>query len=530
MLLKKIFIAPTFRIKLQFSNDPLLMQKVMSLTDIKWDERLQCWHIPYSEPAYKELKSLFPKHTYLKNENSASSGNKDSPIAYSEITLEIYRKQLILKMPKNEVDISFIRQIRYSRWIKNNFHWSIPNYPGNSELIQSYFKDRLTKVTTVPSESIALPSATYTYHKNELLAIKSNTNRIKLIFKYCARLIKNIQSLPFAVYDKNNKWWSIPYSEDYIPLLKSWSEAEQLQFKFEEEPSTNKGVPRVNVYSIPNYRSCPEEYLDKLRELRYSESTLKNYKSTFEEFSNYYHKFDLPKIDESMIITFMRYLVTERKVSSSYQNQSINAIKFYYERVLGGQRKFYFLERPIKEKTLPVVLSLEEVKALLNAIENLKHKAILMTIYSAGLRISELIQLAITDIDSKRMQIRVAQAKGKKDRYTLLAPKTLNLIRIYYREYKPKKYLFEGPGNQPYSKASIRKIFITAVKKAAITKKVTVHSLRHSFATHLLENGTDLRYIQSLLGHSSSKTTEIYTHITTKGFDQLKSPVELLDL
>jgi len=128
------------------------------------------------------------------------------------------------------------------------------------------------------------------------------------------------------------------------------------------------------------------------------------------------------------------------------------------------------------------------------------------------------------------MQIRVAQAKGKKDRYTLLAPKTLNLIRIYYKEYKPKKYLFEGPGNQPYSKASIRKIFITAAKKAAITKKVTVHSLRHSFATHLLENGTDLRYIQSLLGHSSSKTTEIYTHITTKGFDQLKSPVELLDL
>ena len=224
-------------------------------------------------------------------------------------------------------------------------------------------------------------------------------------------------------------------------------------------------------------------------------------------------------------------MVTERKVSSSYQNQAINAIKFYYERVLGGQRKFYFIERPIKEKTLPVVLNTDEVKAILNATSNLKHKAILMIIYSAGLRISEAVALKIQDIDSKRMQIRVQQSKGKKDRYTLLSEKALAVLRAYFQEYRPKYWLFEGqePGSQ-YATRSIQNIFKASASKAGIRKKVSVYTLRHSFATHLLENGTDIRYIQNLLGHESSKTTEIYTHITTKGFDQLKSPLDNLDI
>jgi len=164
------------------------------------------------------------------------------------------------------------------------------------------------------------------------------------------------------------------------------------------------------------------------------------------------------------------------------------------------------------------------------SISNLKHKAIIMTIYSAGLRISECINLKIKDIDSNRMQIRVEQSKGKKDRYTLLSAKTLEILRAYFKEYKPKEYLFEGQYGGSYSATSIQTFFRETVKRVGITKKVTVHSLRHSFATHLLENGTNLRYIQSLLGHSNSKTTEIYTHITTKGFESLKSPMDNLEI
>lgn len=153
-----------------------------------------------------------------------------------------------------------------------------------------------------------------------------------------------------------------------------------------------------------------------------------------------------------------------------------------------------------------------------------------MTIYSAGLRIGEALNLRISDIDSKRMQIRIEQGKGKKDRYTLLSVKTLEVLKKYFVEYKPKIWLFEGQKGGQYSEKSIQLIFHKAKEAAKINKKVTVHTLRHSFGTHLLENGTDLRYIQSLLGHSSSKTTEIYTHITTKGFGQIVSPLDKLNL
>jgi site-specific recombinase XerD len=236
------------------------------------------------------------------------------------------------------------------------------------------------------------------------------------------------------------------------------------------------------------------------------------------------------EITEEEIISFLRYLVNERKISTSYQNQSINAIKFYYERVLGGTRKIYLIERPRKENYLPEVLSEEEITSILKAISNLKHKAIIMVIYSGGLRISELINLKVKDIDSDRMQIRISQAKGKKDRYTLLSNKTLLILRKYFTEYKPKEWLFEGVSGGQYADSSIYSIFKKAIASANIKKKVSIHSLRHSFATHLLENGTDLRYIQNLLGHSSSKTTEIYTHITVKGFDLIKNPLDKLDI
>ena len=206
-----------------------------------------------------------------------------------------------------------------------------------------------------------------------------------------------------------------------------------------------------------------------------------------------------------------------------------NGVKFYYERVLGGQRKIYLVERPRREKTLPEVLSEQEIVTVIRQIENIKHKAIVLLIYSAGLRLSEVVNLRIKDIDSERMNVFVQQAKGRKDRYTLLSKKVLPVLRDYFKEYKPKEWLFEGAKGRQYSVSSVQTIVKDAYAKAGIKKKVSTHTLRHSFGTHLLENGTDLRYIQSLMGHNSSKTTEIYTHITTKGFDQIQNPLDKLD-
>ncbi|MDX1629448.1 MAG: tyrosine-type recombinase/integrase, partial [Fulvivirga sp.] len=252
---------------------------------------------------------------------------------------------------------------------------------------------------------------------------------------------------------------------------------------------------------------------------RYSESTRRTYMAMFREFLKYNYPKPLHHINRDDILDFQKYLVDERKVSRSYQNQSINAIKFFMEKVLGLERQVFNIKRPKKANRLPIVLSKEEVSRMLSTISNIKHKAILTTIYASGLRISELINLKIQDIDSDNRRIWVRNAKGAKDRATLLSPNQLELLRTYYKKYRPKNYLFEGPKNAKYTASSIRKIFKRALRNAHIEKYATVHSLRHSFATHLLENGVNLRLIQVLLGHNSTKTTEIYTHVCNQNLE-----------
>ena len=341
----------------------------------------------------------------------------------------------------------------------------------------------------------------------------------------------HIKTMPYSHWDAKNKWWTIPYSEKFLHEIQIKATALNLEVLYEEEVVGKEDkVKRISPFNVANFQRCPEEYSRKLKELRYTPKTSKTYQSMFEEFINYYNSQDIKQIDDKQIITFLQYLVIKRKVSPSYQNQSINAIKFYYEHVLGGERKFYFLERPRKERKLPNVLSESEITNTIKLVRNLKHKAIIMITYSGGLRISEVINLKIKDIDSQRMQIFIRQAKGRKDRYTLLSKKVVPVLREYFREYKPKEWLFEGIKGRQYSESSIYTIVTEAFQKAGIKKHASPHTLRHCFGTHLLENGTDIRYIQVLMGHESIKTTEIYTHMTTKGFDKIENPLDKLEI
>lgn len=451
----------------------------------------------------------------------------------SPISLLVTGTKILLKMPKNEQDIQFIRSIPYVRWNKSVFHWEVPHYPGNLEKIIAYFGDRVHSITKSEEIPVNLPGHP-PLQKDEVLMIQTNSGRIKLLFGYLTELIKHIKTIPYHHWDSKNKWWTIPYSEQFEGELKSKIVELGLRWKFEQEEKSGV-MPKASTKPFDTHKKCPEAYVHKLEERRYSPQTIKTYKALFTEFINHFPHQDLDLLTDKEVMDFSRYLVTIRKVSASYQNQAINAIKFYFEKVKTGPRKFYTIDRPRREKILPQVCSEEEIVRIFKLTENLKHRTILMTIYSAGLRISELINLKIVHIDSHRMQIRVVQSKGKKDRYTLLSHKTLKLLREYIRVYKPHAYLFEGQASTrllptPYTSRSIQSFLKESVKKAGITKNVTVHTLRHSFATHLLEHGTDLRYIQSLLGHESSKTTEIYTHITTKGFDQIVSPLDHLNL
>ncbi|MGO4921327.1 site-specific tyrosine recombinase/integron integrase [Maribacter spongiicola] len=273
------------------------------------------------------------------------------------------------------------------------------------------------------------------------------------------------------------------------------------------------------------YRVCPLSYLDKLELRKYANNTVKTYVNAFETFINYYNTKDLISINESDVRDYILKLIQEDK-SNAYINLAINSIKFYYESVLGMPNRFYKIERPRKEKKLPKVLSKEDVLSIIANTNNLKHKCIISLLYSSGIRRNELVNLKISDIDSKRMLIRIEAAKGNKDRYTLLSHSLLKDLREYYQQYKPEKYIIEGLYGNQYSGQSIGKVVLNAAIKAGIKIPVTPHMLRHSFATHLLEAGVDLRQIQVLLGHSSSKTTEIYTHVATTTFKKIKNPLD----
>ncbi len=239
-----------------------------------------------------------------------------------------------------------------------------------------------------------------------------------------------------------------------------------------------------------------------------------------------YFKCSVDEVSVDQVKDFLQYAITERNLSVSYINQVISAVKILQKDVLGNEWESIRIKRPRRIKKLPVVLSKEEVKTMIDTTRNLKHRAILAVIYSAGLRISELISLRLSDIDSDRKQIRVL-GKGNKYRYTLLSVNTLDMLRIYWRAYKPERYLFEGQiKGQPVSRSTIQIVFSKAVKKAGINKPASVHSLRHSFATHLLEQGVNLKIIQSLLGHSSLRTTSIYLHVTRFDPASVKSPFD----
>jgi integrase/recombinase XerD len=260
---------------------------------------------------------------------------------------------------------------------------------------------------------------------------------------------------------------------------------------------------------------------------RYSQNTIKTYSDALDVFFRFFQNNTIENLTKEDLIQFNTEYILKKNLSSSYQNQVINAIKLFYRNRFNRSMEVDFIQRPRREKRLPNVLSKDEVKSILESPTNLKHRAMLSLIYACGLRRSELLNLTLKDVLSDRNLLFIQQSKGKKDRVVPIGNKLIEMLRDYYKAFKPKTWLFEGqlPGEK-YSERSIQLVLNQAVTKAKINKPVTLHWLRHSYATHLLENGTDLRYIQELLGHSSSRTTEIYTHVSTKNLQQIRSPFD----
>jgi site-specific recombinase XerD len=259
---------------------------------------------------------------------------------------------------------------------------------------------------------------------------------------------------------------------------------------------------------------------------RYSKQTIDSYISHLRMAKGFFDDKKFIQITDKEWFNYVFHLVNTKKIAASTQRQVVGSLKLFYKEVYNLDKDFSKFIVSQRENKIPDVLTVNEVKFILNHTKNLKHKALLSLLYGSGLRIGELLELKVTDINSERMTVKVIQGKGKRDRLTILSNNVLKVLRKYFKEYKPKDFLFEGQNGGKYSAGSARKVLKKSMMKAKINKNATLHTLRHSFATHLLENGVGISHIQKLLGHQNIKTTLIYTHIANDSLMTIKSPLD----
>jgi site-specific recombinase XerD len=391
--------------------------------------------------------------------------------------------------------------------------------------------------------------------------VHKHERRMLLTFEVNIKLNNIIRKIPSSRWSKTMGGWHLPCTrEALLELVNATALYAQLdnsllkqQLFAEKNREPAEGLPvatllpalpviitekQANRYVKSFYNPAaltPEnleafnEYVMLLQLKAYSVSTIKTYKNEFGAFLQALRKRPAAGITPEELKRYMLYCTIQLKLSENSLHSRLNALKFYYEQVLRQEKFFYEIPRPKKQLILPKVLGEREIARLFNALGNKKHKAILFTAYSAGLRVSEVVNLQQKDIDTDRMQIFIENAKGKKDRYVMLSPVLLDVLRAYIKECNPRPltYIFEGPrAGEPYSDRSAQRVFQLAKEKAGISKAVSFHSLRHSFATHLVEKGIDIRFIKDLLGHFSIKTTARYLHVKRENLVNILSPLD----
>jgi integrase/recombinase XerD len=375
------------------------------------------------------------------------------------------------------------------------------------------------------------------FHRNE--------ECIGIYFEKSTILNNVVKKIPKVKWSQTTNCWYIPCrKESYIQLstaLKDKAELQYAELKAYLQQRKALALPEhknsitLNKASMILMHPLSDENLlalDSYKKLlllkAYSPNTIRNYCNAFHHLLRLLGDKPVNALQKKHIMSYLLWLMEKQGYSETNVHTSINAIKFYFEQVMKRDKEFYDLPRPKKPFKLPAVLAEEEVSTIIKNIPNIKHRTMIMAGYAAGLRVSEIVNLKITDIDSKRMMIHLKAAKGKKDRMVPLSKKLLETLREYYTEYKPKAFLFEGQYGEAYSARSVQLILQQAKAKSRVTKKGSVHMLRHSYATHLMEAGTDIRIIQELLGHNSITTTMRYTHVSKKDIGKIESPLDKL--
>lgn len=458
------------RIRVDIPYDTVLIQKVRTVDRARWSALHRCWHVPKTAKAWRQLQELFP-------EIQVAAPKPDEPPAPSLAPLP--------KLAPSPIA---------GRFVANKI--SLLLLPDTTDFM-----------------GLHLPAGLVPAH---------------------LATVKNIHG---RRWDAEMKVWKVPYTkltlrflEKYFPGLLDWTfeAADDIPERLAEVPK--HAYPAEATVTPAKYEEAVTALEQCLMLKRYSWRTVKAYKNCFRQFIRHYDETKPSQITRRQIDDYVAGLIRGKNISESYQNQILSAIRMFYAEVVGQEEKVRNIIRPKRAQKLPHVLTESEVTRLLQASTNLKHQCILMLIYSAGLRLGELLNLRIADLQPEKHRIFIRDGKGKKDRCSILSEKVFVKLNEYFDLYRPVEWIFEGEHGGRYAERSVQNIFTRAKNQAGINPFATTHTLRHSFATHLLEKGVDLRYIQELLGHESSKTTEIYTHITQKGMDKIKSPLDDLDL
>jgi integrase/recombinase XerD len=473
MKAEKITHKGNDRYKLEFSNNPENNNLVRKIKGSTWSKTLHTWHIPFTKAAFDELKLLFP----------------DTILVGMRIKEAVQPKTAGLE-----------KQIQARTIIK---------------------ADTEKKVATriICNNEISISYTT----KQIILKMPKNETDVAFV---C--------SFQYLRWDKQNYSWIIPNYGKNLELLKNYFGERITKLEFIAKEAKQLAPMILHPPFEGELAELDKKTLDEIAKFkvwmdhkRYSESSIKTYIQAISIFLKFVQPKTTAEVVNDDMVRFVHQYLIPRKLSLSYQNQAVNAARLFFKTIQGSKLITEQIERPRREHKLPNVLSKEEVKAILQSPSNIKHRMMLSLIYACGLRRSEVLNLKPEHVDSKRHLLIILNAKGKKDRVIPISDNIIEILREYYKLYKPKIWLFEGQSaGEQYSVESLQNVLKQSLAKTSIKKPVTLHWLRHSYATHLLESGTDLRYIQELLGHKSSKTTEIYTHVSQKSLQKIKSPFD----
>ena len=544
------------------------LRMVKSLPCSRYSATYRCFYIPYDIAAYnafvelgiphdipepkvtkspppighaqdvlsqKHISDIEPdkaRHSDLV-ENSTLSTADISHATVRDLTVTYSNKYFQIKTPYNEAVIRKIKSLRKAWWSETNKTWTCYGSHENYEKIQNMFQcwsdaeqERIEKMIVVYDT----PTHVVMYqvpHTKDVIYIEIRGYR---------KIDGPIRRIPHREYDKNADRWTVPYHMDTIAQLKRAYKDIGIeitdrilypgQVRPREEHTEMKQLTRVIARLDPETAAVADAMRKRMYVTRYSPKTIQQYTGAMIKYAEWLHGKSVNESTQKDVMQYLMY-INSQKVSDSLVNRYVSALKLYFSKVIETDIEITKIERPRVAHRLPKILSQDEVMRMIEVTDNIKHRNILYSIYSSGIRLNELFNLEIKDINWDRNQIFVRGAKGKKDRVVMLSDHLKQVLVAYFHKYKPVRYLYEGlkPGKK-YAMSSIQKMVGRAGKKANISQSVTPHVLRHCFATHLHDKGISIAIIQHLLGHKNLKTTLIYTHISTQQVTDIRSPLD----